>query len=68
MSAPPVRIQRKSAHAVQIVRSVGLDVEDGLAFTFSCADYPDWLRDMNGWPVEDAAEKIAAHWSSHDTP
>lgn len=45
--------------ACKIVRSVGMDIVDGLALTFSCADYPDWVRDMNGWDVESAAERIA---------
>lgn len=41
--------------ACRLVRSLGMDVVDGLALTFSCADYPSWVRNMNGWPVEDAA-------------
>lgn len=44
----------------RLVRSVGMNVVDGLALTFSCADYPDWVRDMNGWDVESAAAAIAA--------
>lgn len=46
--------------AKQIVRSTGMDIEDGLALTFACADYPNWIRAMNGWPVDDAAEEIVA--------
>lgn len=42
--------------AVKITRALGMDVEDGLGFTFSCADYPAWIREMNGWPVEHIAE------------
>lgn len=45
--------------AARLVRDVGMDVDDGLALTFSCADYPDWIRGMNGWAVEDAAQEIA---------
>lgn len=45
----------------KLVRSVGMDVIDGLAFTFSCTDYPDWVREMNGWAVEDAAKTISEH-------
>lgn len=41
-----------------LVRSIGMDVVDGLALTFSCADYPDWVRNMNGWNVEGAAAEI----------
>ncbi len=44
--------------ACRLVRSVGMDIEDGLALTFSCADYPGWVRDMNGWSVEDAARRV----------
>lgn len=44
--------------ACRLVRSVGMDVVDGLALTFSCADYPAWVLDMNGWDVETAAETI----------
>lgn len=47
------------SNAIKIVRSIGMDVEDGLAFTYSCADYPDWVREMNGWAVEHAAHEIA---------
>ncbi len=43
----------------RLVRSVGMAVVDGLALTYSCADYPDWVREMNGWDVESAAETIA---------
>lgn len=48
-------------YAAHAVRSVGMDIEDGLALTFSCTDYPDWIREMNGWPIEDAAKEIARH-------
>ena len=44
--------------ACKIVRDIGMDVVDGLALTFACASYPDWVRDMNGWSVEDAATAI----------
>ena len=47
--------------ACKLVRSVGLDIVDGLALTYSCADYPGWVREMNGCGVEDAAKEIAAH-------
>lgn len=47
--------------ACRLVRGVGMDVINGLALTFSCADYPDWVRDMNGWAVEDAAKTISEH-------
>lgn len=46
--------------ACKIVRNIGMDVADGLALTFSCADYPIWVRDMNGWAVEDAAVAAVA--------
>lgn len=39
----------------KIVRGAGMAVVDGLALTFACADYPNWMRDINGWSVEDAA-------------
>jgi hypothetical protein len=41
-------------------------VVDGLALTYSCADYPPWVRDMNGWAVEDAARH--AHQQSGGGP
>ena len=47
--------------ACQLVRSVGMAVVDGLALTYSCADYPGWVRDMNGWAIEYAAQRIRAH-------
>jgi hypothetical protein len=43
--------------ACRIVRGLGMAVVDGLALTFSCADYPEWVRSMNGWTVEDVARK-----------
>lgn len=45
--------------ACRAVRVLGMDIVDGLALTFSCADYPAWVRDMNGWPVEHVAEAAA---------
>lgn len=45
--------------AVRAVKALEMDVEDGLGFTFSCADYPAWIRNMNGWPVEDIARALA---------
>ena len=45
--------------ACRAVRVLGMDIVDGLALTFSCADYPAWVRDMNGWPVKDVAEGAA---------
>lgn len=47
--------------ACRLVRSIGMDIVDGLALTYSCADYPAWVRDLNGWAVEDAAVAIAHH-------
>ena len=40
------------------VQSLGMGVVDGLALTFSCADYPDKIRNMNGWPVEHVAAAV----------
>ena len=45
--------------ACRAVRVLEMDIVDGLALTFSCADYPAWVRDMNGWPVKDVAEGAA---------
>jgi hypothetical protein len=42
----------------RIVESLGMAVVDGLGLTYSCADYPDWVRNMNGWPVEDIAHEV----------
>jgi hypothetical protein len=44
--------------ACRAVRALGMDVVDGLALTFSCTDYPAWVRNMNGWAVEDVARAI----------
>lgn len=47
--------------ATRVCRSLGLSVSDGLAFTVcggqlvNGEDAPEWLRCMNGWPVEDVA-------------
>lgn len=54
--------------ACRAVRSVGMDVHDGLALTYSCADYPDWVRHMNGWDVESAAERISHHQRTVQPP
>lgn len=54
----------KQRHTIRrqraLVRSVGMAVVDGLALTYSCSDYPDWVQNMNGWDVEGAAREIAA--------
>lgn len=47
--------------ACQLVEDAGMGIVDGLALTHSCADYPDWVRNMNGWSVEDAAREIEKH-------
>lgn len=45
--------------ACKLVRALGMDVVDGLGLTFSCAHYPAWVREMNGWPVEDIAARAS---------
>ena len=44
--------------ACRTVRSLGMNIVDGLALTYSCADYPAWVRNMNGWSVEDVARVV----------
>jgi hypothetical protein len=51
----------------RLVRSEGMAVVDGLALTYSCADYPAWVRDINGYDVESAAAEIAARRSQSNT-
>lgn len=50
--------------AKRLVRSIGMSVEDGLGFTVCGSqlvngeDAPEWIAEMNGWCIDEIAEKI----------
>jgi hypothetical protein len=50
--------------ALKIVRAAGMSVEDGLAFTVcggqlvNGEDAPDYIKEVNGSPVDEAAAAI----------
>lgn len=50
--------KRSYRHDCALVRAAGLDIEDGLVFTFSCADYAPWVANLNGYSVEEAADRL----------
>lgn len=55
--------QSEYGQKIRIVEAAELDVQDGLVFTFSGAEYPPPIANMNGWSVEETAKALSTHKS-----